>query len=242
MQEIYGLHAIPSSLGFAISKLPPFGRHRRRARRWRPEKQMAEPNLGNRVAGNIVFFWVAPVASFLFQCPQQTTKPTKKIMNKNHNAAATQRHQNLAFFFLCASHRSKAVERTFEEVRSQRREKFMHCFQQVQITQPSSEKTGGLGQGGWQCFFFLWGKIWWSSKWSQPHVVHLWYRNISPFQKNFQWYIFQNTSERDSVLVWGSEFDIHLLVNMHTTHPGKLAWQWTKTSNRRCISCHTWWF
>ena len=159
MQEIYGLHAIPSSLGFAISKLPPFGRHRRRARRWRPEKQMAEPNLGNRVAGNIVFFWVAPVASFLFQCPQQTTKPTKKIMNKNHNAAATQRHQNLAFFFLCASHRSKAVERTFEEVRSQRREKFMHCFQQVQITQPSSEKTGGLGQGGWQCFFFCGGKF-----------------------------------------------------------------------------------
>ena len=177
-------------------------------------------------------------------------------MNKNHNADPPKGTKIWCF----PSHRSKAVERTFEEVRSQRREKFMHCFQQVLIYIPTEfrKKPGFRPRRVWQCFsifFFFLGGGW--NKFGDLHkknglkmrrgccwmilncvVAHLWCRNIS----NFQWYIFQNTSERDIVWVWGSGFDIYLLSNMHTTHPGKLAWQWTKTSNRRCISCHTWCF
>ena len=256
IQEIYGLHAIPFSLGFAISKLPPFRRHRRRARRWRPEKQMAETNLGNWWQETF-FSWVAPVDFFCSSVHNQPQKPTKisqptKIMNKNHNAA-TQRHQNLVLF-LCASHRSKAVERTFEEVRSQRREKFMHCFQQVRIYPNRAREKPGVWAKEGSSVFFLGGEnlvIFKKTGWRRGELLlddlnrmlciydtEIFLR----FNKNFQWYIFQNTSERDIVWVWGSGFDIHLLVNMHTTHPGKLAWQWTKTSDRRCISCHTWWW
>ena len=80
MQEIYGLHAIPSSLGFAISNLPPFRQAQKARKKMEARKANGRTKPGKQGGRKHCFFLGSP--SCIFFVPVSTTN--HKTHQKNH--------------------------------------------------------------------------------------------------------------------------------------------------------------